>query len=158
MSTSNKTSITSRTLQFTKIVAAIAQYLTAAIVLGGKSITPRICPPLFSAALQAESDLEAARLGVVAKKQARDAALSAALAAVTPLQKYLAGTYGEESTTYAAFGLPVAKTPVKSAEVKAAAAAKATATRKAHKAALASATPSTPATAPAATAATTATK
>ena len=62
------------------------------------------------------------------------------------LQKYLAATYGEQSTTYIAFGLPVTQKPVKSAQVKAEAAAKAKATRKAHEtAATPAATPALPA-------------
>jgi hypothetical protein len=139
MSTNSKTPIGARTLLFTKIVAAVAQYLTAAILLGGKSLTPQAIAALFQAVLQAQQDLEAARTAVSAKKQARDAALQAALAILPDFRKYLAATYGEESTTYAAFGLPVTKQATRTAQEVAEAVAKAKATRKAHEAALAAA-------------------
>ena len=132
-----------RSLQFTKIIAAITQFLTAAITLGGKSVTPQALAALFQAYLQTQQDLETARTAVTAKKQARDAALAAATAALPGLKQYLAATYGEQSTTYAAFGLPVAKVAVKTAEQKAEAATKAKATRAAHKAAQ-QATPAPP--------------
>ena len=144
-----KATTASRILQFTKIVAAIAQYLTAAIVMGGKNVTPQALTAVFEAYLKAQADLDDARTAITAKQQARDAALAAAVAALPPLRKYLAGTYGEESTTYASFGFTAPKTPVKTVQVKAAAATKATTTRKAHKAALDApvpppATPATP--------------
>jgi hypothetical protein len=126
----------SRILQFTKIVAAIAQYLTAAIVMGGKNVTPAALTAVFQAFLKAQADLETARTVVTAKQQARDAALAEAVAALPPLRKYLAGTFGEASTTYTDFGFTAPKAPVKTVQVKAAAATKATTTRKAHKAAL----------------------
>ena len=135
ISQNNKPTVASRSVLFTKIIAAIAQYLTAAVVLGGKSLTPQALSALFQAYLQAESDLQAARNIVTAKTQARNAALAAVQAVQPDLQKYLSATYGEQSTTYAAFGLPVAKKPVVSVQVKAEAAAKAKATRKAHEAA-----------------------
>ena len=150
MSINSKPTIATRSVLFTKIVAAIGQYLTAAVVLGGKSMTPQALAALFQAYLQTESDLQAARNVVTAKKQARDAALAAAVAVQPDLQKYLSATYGEQSTTYAAFGLPVTQKAVLSAQQKAEAAAKATATRKSHKAALeATAAPAAPPPAPA---------
>ena len=54
---------------------------------------------------------------------------------IPSLRKYLAGTYGDSSTTYTDFGFTTPKEPVKTVQVKANAATKATATRKAHKAA-----------------------
>jgi hypothetical protein len=128
--------VASRTLLFTKIAAAIVQYLTAAVVLGGKSLTPQALSALYAAALQSQKDLEDARTVVAAKKQARDAAVAAVLAVQPDLQKYLAATYGEASTTYAAFGLPVAKQAVRTAETVAGAVTKARTTRAKHKAAL----------------------
>jgi ABC-type transporter MlaC component len=144
MTSPSKPTVATRTLLFTKIIAAIAQYITAAIILGGKSITPQALAAIFQAYLLAEQDLEAARTIVTAKQQTRDAALAAVDAVQPPFHKYLVATYGEESTTFANFGLPVTQKTTKTAEVKAAAAAKAKATRAAHKAA-----PVTPATAPA---------
>jgi len=57
------------------------------------------------------------------------------------LEKYLAATYGEESTTFASFGLEATKTTTRSAESVAAAVAKGKATRAAHKAAKAAPVP-----------------
>jgi hypothetical protein len=150
MTTKNTNTIATRTLQFTKIVAAITQYITAAIVLAGKSVTPPALSSLFQAYLQAEQDLLASRTVVTTKKQARDAALAAATAAIPGLRSYLAATYGEESATYAAFALPVDKPAVRTAAEKAASAAKAKATRAAHKAALAKPAPEAATAAPAA--------
>jgi hypothetical protein len=142
--------VASRILQFTKIVAAIPQYLTAAVVLASKSITPQALASLFQAYIQAEKDLDVARTTVTDKEKVRDAALTAVDAVMPDFRKYLSATYGEQSTTYAAFGLPVTKKPVKMAAQKAEAAAKAKATRAQHKAALAApAAPPAPAPTPA---------
>jgi hypothetical protein len=129
----------------------VTQYITAAIVLGGKSLTPQAIAAAYQAYLQAQKDLDDARAVVAAKKAARDAALAGATAMTSPLRKYLAATYGEESPTYTAFGLPVTKKAAKTVQVKAAAATKASATRKSHKAALASAPTATHEPAPPAT-------
>jgi hypothetical protein len=128
--------VASRTLLFTKIIAAIAQYLTAAILLAGKSLTPQALSAIFQAYLQAEKNLDAARQQVTAMMQARDAALAAADAAVPDLRKQMASAFGEQSTTYAAFGFPVTQKAELTADQKAARAAKAKATRAAHEAAL----------------------
>jgi hypothetical protein len=141
MSIPKKATVASRTLLFTKIVAAIAQYLTAAILLEGKSLTPQALSAMFQAYLQAEHDLEAARLVVDAKKKARDDAYAPLVGLLPALRKSLAATYGEGSTTFASFGFAAAKKAVKSAQVVAAAAAKAKATRAAHKAAKAAPVP-----------------
>ncbi|HEY6463524.1 MAG TPA: hypothetical protein VIY73_25325 [Polyangiaceae bacterium] len=143
MATKIKTTIVTRTLLFTKIVAAIAQYLTAAVVLHGKSLTPQALSALFTAVLQAQKDLEDARANVTAKQQARDAALADVTAILPDFRKYLAVLFGEDSTAYAAFGLPTPKAAVRTAQNKADAVAKAKATRKAHE------EPVTPAPAPA---------
>ena len=132
---------------FTKIIAAIAKYLTVAVVMGGKSILPAAISAVFQAYLQSQADLDDARTAITAKQQARDTALAAAVAMLPELRKYLAGTYGEASTTYADFGFTAPKVPVKSAQVKAVAAEKATATRKAHTAAAKAPAPA-PATTP----------
>ena len=125
----------SRTLLFTKIIAAITQFITTAIVLGGKSLTPQALSAMFQSYLQAERDLEAARLVVAEKQQARDAAYAPLVGTLPALEKYLAATYGEDSTTFASFGLAAAKTGTRTAEDIAAAVVKGKATRAAHKAA-----------------------
>jgi hypothetical protein len=141
MSNHTKATVASRTLLFTKIVAAIAQYLTSAIVLGGKSLTPQALAAMFTTYLQAEKDLDAARLVVADKQQARDAAYAPIAGTMPALEKYLAATYGEESTTFASFGLTPAKTGTRTAEEIAAAVVKGKATRAAHKAAKAAPVP-----------------
>jgi hypothetical protein len=145
MTSSSKPTVATRTLLFTKIIAAIMQYITAAIVLGGKSITPQALAAVFEAYLQTEQDLEAARTVVTAKQQARDAALAAVNATLPNLHKYLAATYGEESATFTSFGLPATKKATKTVEVKAAAVQKSKATRASHKPPSGT-TPPTPAT------------
>jgi hypothetical protein len=91
---------------------------------------------LFQDFLLAQAALDAAHADVAAKQQARDAARAAALAVLPSLRKYVVATYGEESTAFTTFGFTPTKAPQKSTQVKAAAAAKAAATRKAHEAAL----------------------
>jgi hypothetical protein len=148
MSMNKKPTIGSRTLQLTKIVAAIGQYVTAAIVLGGKSTTPKALTAVFQAVLDAEQDLVAARLVVADKLQARAAALAQASAILPGLIHAIAATYGEGSTPYVAFGFPTRKTPQRSAAGVAAAVTKGSATRAAHAAALAASTaPASPVTA-----------
>jgi hypothetical protein len=93
ISTYNKATLASRTLLFTKIIAAIAQYITAAIVLGGKSLTPQALSAMFQSYLQAESDLEAARLVVAERQQARDAAYAPLVGTLPALEKYLAAQH-----------------------------------------------------------------
>jgi hypothetical protein len=148
-----KATLATRIASFTKLIAAITQYITAAIVLGGKSITPQALAAVYQAYLKAQADLDAARGVVTEKQQIRDAALRQALATTPGLRKYLAATYGEDSPTYGAFGLPVTKKAVRPVKTKAAAADKATTTRARHKAALeaVSAAAPTPAPAPGAT-------
>jgi len=143
--------VASRILLFTRIVAAITQYITAAVLLGGKSLTPQALSAMFTAYLQAEKDLDAARIDVAAKQQARDAAYAPLVGIVPDLRKLLAATYGEESTVYASFGFQVTKKAVKTAVDVATAVTKAKATRAAHKAALEAPAPvAQPAPAPAA--------
>ena len=90
---------------------------------------------MFNTYLQAEKDLDAARLVVAEKQQARDAAYAPLVGTMPALEKYLAATYGEQSTTFASFGLVPEKKGVRTAEQIAAAVAKGKATRAAHKAA-----------------------
>jgi hypothetical protein len=90
---------------------------------------------MFQTYLQAEKDLEAARLVVADKQQARDAAYAPLVGTVPALRQYLAATYGEESSTFTSFGFEATKVATKSAETIAAAVAKGKATRAAHKAA-----------------------
>lgn len=139
MSTSIKDTQVTFSVLFGKIIAAIAQYLTAAIVFRGKPYTPQALAAVFQAYLQSQADLEAARVNVTAKKQARDAARAEAVALLPSLRSYVAATYGEDSPVFTSFGFTPHKAAQKSTHVKAAAATKATATRKAHEAALAAA-------------------
>jgi hypothetical protein len=138
MTTTKTPNRATRTLSFTRILAGIAQHVTAAILVAGKSVTPQALSAIFNAFLQAQADLDAARGVVAAKQQARDAALTAAVAMVPPLRKWAELTFGDQSPILQDFGFEAARVPVVSAETKAEAAAKGQATRKAKKAALAS--------------------
>jgi hypothetical protein len=120
-------------LTFTKIIAAIAKYLTAAVTIAGKSVTPQALSALFTAALQAQQDLDAANNAVTTKKQARNAARTAAVAMVVPLHRYLVGTYGADSPILEEFGFAVATPKQPTTEVKAEAVKKRTATRASKK-------------------------
>jgi hypothetical protein len=157
MSVKPKNNIATRALTFTKILAGITQHVTTAILLGGASTTQAALSAIFQAAIQAQTDLDAARAVVTAKVQAHKAALAAARTTETLLHKWAEATFGPESPVLQDFGFALATAAAKTAAVKASGAAKATATRKAKKAALAAAVQPTatpePATAPAAAAA-----
>ncbi len=143
----------SKQFVFTRVLAGIAAHLTAAVLLGGKSLTPAALAQVFQTALQALTDLDAARAQVALKLQAKDAAVSAADQVLLLLKKYLEATYGADSPVLQDFGLTSPRTPVVPTAVKAESASKAKATRSRKKAAVASAvaTPAPePATAPAA--------
>jgi hypothetical protein len=140
MTTMQRTNKATRTLTFTKIQAGIAQHVTTAIVLGGVSTTQAALSATFQAAIQAQTDLDDARAVVAAKVQAQKAAVAAAIAAEELLHRYVEATYGPESPVLADFGFVPEKIAEKSAAVKAAATAKANATKKAKKAALAAVT------------------
>ncbi len=120
-------------LTFTKIVAAIAKYITAAVMIGGKSVTPQALSALFTAAMQAQQDLDAASNVVTAKKQARNAARKAAVAMVVPLHRFLVGSYGADSPILEEVGFPVATPKQPTTEVKAEAVTKRRNTRAAKK-------------------------
>ncbi|HEX8793693.1 MAG TPA: hypothetical protein VF765_22275 [Polyangiaceae bacterium] len=135
-----------QTLTFTKIIAAIAKYITAAVMIGGKSVTPQALSVLFTAAMQAQQDLDAASNVVTTKKQARNAARKAAVAMVVPLHRYLVGTYGADSPILEEFGYPVTTPKQPTTQVKAEAVTKRRNTRAAKKPqATPPATPATPA-------------
>ncbi len=130
---------------FAKLLAGITQHVTAAIVLGGASITPQALMAIFQAALQAQNDLDAARRAVSSKVQAHKTALASARRTEKLLHRWAQGVFGPESPVLQDFGFEPAKPAEKSAAVKAGAAAKSTATRKAKKAAVKAATePSAP--------------
>jgi hypothetical protein len=124
------------TALFTRIVAAIVTYVTAAITLRGTQYTPQALTALFQDYLQRQRDLDDAHANVAAKQRARDEALAAARAVLPSLRGHVAATYGEESTAYTTFGFTPHKRAVVTTHVKAASATKATTTRKAHQAAL----------------------
>jgi hypothetical protein len=128
-----KRNVADQTLQFTKIIAAITKYITAAAMVGGQSVTPQVLTALFTAAMQTQQDLDAASNVVKTKKQARNSARKAALAMVVQLHRYLVGTYGADSPILEEFGFTAATPKQPTTEVKAEAVKKRTATRVAKK-------------------------
>jgi hypothetical protein len=137
MATKPKNNTATRALTFTKILAGITQHVTTAIILGGASTSEAALAAIFHAAIQAQSDLDAARTVVAAKVKAQKAALATARTTEVLLHKWAEATFGPESTVLTDFGFVPAVAADKTAAVKAASAAKGTATRKAKKAALA---------------------
>ncbi len=131
-----KTNKATRALSFTKILAGIATHVTSAIVLGGQSVTAAALNAVFQAALQAQTDLDAARAAVSVKLAAHKAALAAASATAALLHKWAEATFGPASPVLEDFGFTPAAPADKPVAVKAKAAAKSTATRKAKKAAV----------------------
>jgi hypothetical protein len=157
MASKSKNNKATRTLTFTQILAGITQHVTTAILLGGASTSEAALAAIFQAAIQAQSDLDAARVVVATKLKAQQAALATARTTGVLLHKWAEATFGLESPVLQDFGFALAASGDKTVAVKATGAAKASATRKAKKAALAavgqpSATPA-PATTPAVAAA-----
>jgi hypothetical protein len=140
MTTKPRTNQATRTLTFTKILAGITQHVTAAIILGGTSTTAQSLSALIQAAIQAQSDLDAARAAVTAKLQAHKTALATANAAIKLLHAWAEATFGPTSPVLLDFGFTPEKAPDTSVATKAASAKKGTATRKAKKAAVTAAT------------------
>jgi hypothetical protein len=153
MATKPKNNKATRTLTFTQIMAGITKHVTTAILLGGASTSEAALAAIFQAAIQAQADLDAARVVVATKVKAQQAALATARATEVLLHKWAEATYGLESPVLQDFGFAPAAVTDKPVAVKASGAAKATATRKAKKAALAAvgqpSAPPAPATTPA---------
>ena len=157
MATKPKNNKATRTLTFTQILAGITKHVTTAILLGGASTSEVALAAIFQAAIQAQADLDAARVVVAEKVKAQQAALATARNTEVLLHKWAQATFGLGSTALQDFGFAVARPADTPVAVKATGSAKATATRKAKKAALAAvgqptATPA-PATTPAVVAA-----
>jgi hypothetical protein len=136
MATKVKNNKATRALSFTKIMAGIAQHVTAAIVLGSQSMTQAVLTAIFQAAINAQSDLDAARAVVKQKMQTHKATLKTANATAVLLHKWAEATFGVDSPTLEDFGFTPAQPADKTVAVKAEAAAKATKTRKAKKTAV----------------------
>jgi len=137
MATKPKNNKATRALTFTQILAGITQHVTTAIILGGASTSEAALAAIFQAAIQAQSDLDAARVVVATKVKAQQAALATANATEVLLHLWAKATFGPGSTVLQDFGFAIAKPVDKPVAVKATGAAKATSTRKAKKAALA---------------------
>jgi hypothetical protein len=120
-------------LTFTNIIAAVTKYITAAVMVGGQSVTPQALTAIFTAAMQTQQDLDAANNVAKTKKQARNSARKAALAMVVQLNRYLVGAYGADSPILEEFGFTAATPKQPTTEVKAEAVKKRTATRDAKK-------------------------
>jgi len=136
MTTRMKNNKATRALSFTKIMAGIAQHVTAAIVLGSQSMTQAVLTAIFQAAIDAQNDLDAARAVVKQKMQTHKATLKTAAVTAVLLHKWAEATFGVDSPTLEDFGFTPAQPADKTVAVKAEAAAKATQTRKAKKAAV----------------------
>jgi hypothetical protein len=131
-----KTNRATETLKLTQIIVGITKYITAALVIAGKSMTQQALLAVFQDALQADKDLDAARAVVSAKLQARRAAYATARSLDRAIKKQVEVTYGPDSPVLKDFGFAEAKPPRTSSEVKAESARKGRATRAAKKAAL----------------------
>jgi hypothetical protein len=140
VATRPKNNKATRALSFTKIMAGITQHVTAAVVLGGQSMTAPALTAIFQAAMNAQSELDAAQAVVKAKRQTQKATLKTANATAALLHRWAEAQFGVDSPTLEDFGFTPAQPADKTAAVKAEAAAKATKTRKAKKAAVAAAT------------------
>src|SRR5215472_12024590 len=129
-----KTTRINRQEQDRKVLSGIDQYLAAVktITIAGKDYAPSDLKPLFQADLDAAAASDAAKaawkLAVVAERQAR-----ARVAFIRrALHAFVALTYGDPSQALADFDFAPKKTGAPSAETKAQALAKRSATRKAR--------------------------
>ncbi len=116
-------------LAFNKVIVGVNHNVTGTILLGGQSTTPPQIVAVFTAAIQASTDLDAAKATYQQKLAAQKAAFATAHATTSSLKSYVVGAYGKENPIVTEFGWAVAKPPVKSVSVKAGAAEKSAATR-----------------------------
>jgi hypothetical protein len=114
---------------FAKIISGVNQHVTTSILLGGQSRTGTSIVADFNAAIQANTDLDAAKAVYQQKLAAQKAAFTTARATASALKSYADGAYGKTNTILNDFGFEVAKAVVKSVKVKAEAAVKSAATR-----------------------------
>jgi hypothetical protein len=117
---------------YAKVVLGVNQNITSAILLGGQTKSPAQIVAVFTGAIQASTDLDAAKLSYQQKLAARDAAFAAADTTEEQLKSYVMGAYGKTNPVVTTFGFPVAKPTVRSVKVKADAITKAAATREAR--------------------------
>ena len=116
-------------LLFTKIATGVNHNVTSPILLGGQSTTPAQLVAVFTDAVQASTDLDAARLVYQQKLKAQQAAFATAYTTELTLKSYVYGVYGKDNPVVTQFGFTVAKAGVKSVQVKAEASLKSAATR-----------------------------
>jgi len=129
MTTKTSTTRAAEISLFAKIVSGVNLHVTAAILLGGQSMSASQIVAIFQAAIQASSELEAAKTAYQQKLAAQQAAFTAAHTTEASLKSYVYGAYGKTNPLVTDFGFDVAKAGVKTVKAKAAAALKSAATR-----------------------------
>jgi hypothetical protein len=132
MGTSTKQSRAEEVSLFGKIITGVNTNVTGSILLGGQLTPPADIVAVFTGAIQAQSDLEAAKTVYQQKLAAQQAAFVKAHVMEENLHAYASGAYGKTNPILSQFGFTPAKPPVKSVKVKASAAEKSAATRKAR--------------------------
>lgn len=129
MASSSNHSRADEILLFNKIMSGVNHNIIASILLGGQSTTAPQIVAVFTAAIQANTDLDAAKQAYQQKLAGQQAAFVTAHALEGNLKSYVYGAYGKQNPIVAEFGFPIGKATVKSALVKAGAAIKSAATR-----------------------------
>ena len=117
---------------FTKMISGVNLHVMAAILLGGQTYSASQIVAVFSALLQANTDLDAARVAYHQKLVAHKAALQSADGMGALLKSYVQGAYGKHNPILGDFGFSFAVPTPKTVKVKAAAALKSAATREAR--------------------------
>jgi hypothetical protein len=141
-----KLNSTERKQQDQTLLTAVQKNLaaTASLVLDGTSYTPAAIEAVLQGDIDATVAAETAKAAWLVAAKAEDAQAPAALKMRRLVQAYAVNSYGDTDTVRSEWGMPPLKATVRTAASKAAAAAKAKATREAHKAALEGTSGTTP--------------
>jgi hypothetical protein len=120
---------------FRKIVQAIPQYLShvATILLAGTSFTPTTLVQFFEQQIALLDDATSAKALLAQKVAAIKANKATQGAVLKGFNDFILGAFANQPATLASFAVTPRKVPVKTANIKALAAAKVVATRTARK-------------------------
>ncbi len=129
MPSESKTTRATELLLFGRIISGVSQHITTSVTLGGDTQTGPQIAAVFTTAIQADTDLAAAKAAYQQKLAAQQKAFTTARTTASSLKLYVLSAYGKTNPIVTDFGWSVAKAAVTSVAVKAEARVKAAATR-----------------------------
>jgi Pyruvate/2-oxoacid:ferredoxin oxidoreductase gamma subunit len=133
MATKAKGGLDAEITAFGKRIAGANKHLSGTLMVGGQKMTATQLIGTFQASLDADTALEKAEKTVSDARKAQKAAEKNAQALDKSLKSFLEGAWGKDSSDLGDFGYPVTVRKQSSVATKAAAVAKANATKAAKK-------------------------